>query len=331
MIRIDISKNKKSIAEKHYHDFTENKRVKNTVLSELKKLDMYSHVYNYLVCPKKINGEWQDDYVEDNFKALICAETKNDLLDQINIFEGLIKSDSNNARTVTKIREEIYMVFEKCYNNLSNRKWAYEFLEILNSDVCPYCNRTFTFSINKNGKKQKPEFDHYFPKRKYPYLGISIFNLVPICSNCNKGKGEKYVTGNKQVVLYPYEEDFETIQIKFSSDFDRIEAWFNNEEELRVKMQGNNKDIISSYNDAFKIEELYSLHKDYIIEILKKSIMLNDDFVFSIYSSFPELFSDINEVKELIYGNYLKHENFGRRPLSKMTHDLLEELQRILK
>jgi len=46
----------------------------------------------------------------------------------------------------------------------------------------------------KVGEKNKDnydlEMDHYYPKADYPYLAISIFNLVPSCPTCNGIKEE---------------------------------------------------------------------------------------------------------------------------------------------
>jgi hypothetical protein len=57
----------------------------------------------------------------------------------------------------------------------------------LNIKVCPYCNTQYTLVIN-NGEnhKAKFQFDHFFPKSRYPFFSLSflvydkIFNTLNI-------------------------------------------------------------------------------------------------------------------------------------------------------
>ncbi len=34
----------------------------------------------------------------------------------------------------------------------------------------------------------KFQFDHFYPKDKYPYFSLSLYNLIPSCANCNHRK-----------------------------------------------------------------------------------------------------------------------------------------------
>jgi len=103
----------------------------------------------------------------------------------------------------TQLVAEVKEFFKRCYKLLSHnerRKWSgYEFKgngSINNrsykddfcSDyptrvVCPYCD----------GEIGSPELDHYLCKSEFPLLACSPWNLIPVCSSCNKivtGKGE---------------------------------------------------------------------------------------------------------------------------------------------
>lgn len=321
MILIEISDDAKhEITTKHFQDIQKNSK---KIIEHLEALKKYDALYNYLVDIRVENDESIKGLRIENLKPLICANSKKQLIDQIIVMENLLKGIVFSQKAnINDIRRDILVVFEKVYTNFSNRKWAYDFLRILNNDVCPYCNRTFTMFINN---KQKPEFDHYFPKNMYPYLTISIFNLIPICSNCNRGKSSNHVSIDKQNILYPYEEEFAN-DITFTTDFDKIESWTKRDEQFAIKLVGENEDVISAYNNAFKIDELYSLHSDYARDLYKKSIITNEDFIINLYRSFPELFDSVTEVKELVYGVYLDKAGYGKRPLSKMINDLLNEI-----
>lgn len=317
MIKIDISKNRDIIKSKHYKDIVS----RSNNLQDVMELKEYSNLYNHM-----ISHSSKGEKFSINFEKLVCASSKKDLLKQISIFENLIQEDSKgNQKVESNIRELIFKIFSGMYDRFSKREWAYDFLRLIEIEVCPYCNRNFATVVKW---KQKPEFDHYFPKgsSKYPYLAISIFNLIPCCSKCNTGKSDSYVDINAQKVMYPYEEEFGD-NIVFTTEFDDIDSWFDEKLNYVVKLNGANKTLIDAYNKAFSIDELYSLHCEYAKEIVRNKMMFDDDFMLSIYRSHPKLFSSIDEVREQIYGNYLSIDKSNRRPLSKLTRDILNEIE----
>ncbi|MFK4985705.1 hypothetical protein ACI4B7_28170, partial [Klebsiella pneumoniae] len=63
----------------------------------------------------------------------------------------------------------------------------------LNLKCCPYCNAQYTIIANSDAGKTiaKFQFDHFFSKDKFPYLSISLYNLIPSCANCNITKSKK--------------------------------------------------------------------------------------------------------------------------------------------
>jgi len=79
----------------------------------------------------------------------------------------------------------------------SQRKtWgAYHLVEAYGLRICPYCQASHVnFHIEKAAKKSggvefemRPPLDHYLPKSIYPYLAVSLSNLVPSCVQCNSG------------------------------------------------------------------------------------------------------------------------------------------------
>lgn len=75
---------------------------------------------------------------------------------------------------------------------------------------CPYCNAETIYAIRfterGDTRMVKNAFDHYFPRARYPFLGLSLYNLIPACSRCNSNlKGSKY----KDLVrmAHPYLDD----------------------------------------------------------------------------------------------------------------------------
>ena len=74
--------------------------------------------------------------------------------------------------------------------NWNGKDWsAVRFIESLDVRYCPYCNAETIYAINiksdKVIKHARSALDHYFPISEYPFLGISLCNLVPSCTRCN--------------------------------------------------------------------------------------------------------------------------------------------------
>lgn len=68
---------------------------------------------------------------------------------------------------------------------------AYLLVDALGGRICPYCrlhhiNYHMPLS-KKKGFALRPPLDHFLPKSRYPYLAVSLGNLVPCCSQCNSG------------------------------------------------------------------------------------------------------------------------------------------------
>jgi hypothetical protein len=52
----------------------------------------------------------------------------------------------------------------------------------------------------------------------------------------------------------------------------------------------------------------------------------NKDKIQEMQFSFPNLFSNEEEILRIIFGNYIESTDLGKRPLSKLTRDILKEL-----
>lgn len=223
------------------------------------------------------------------------------------------------------IKEKIKDAFINQYTNFSKRKCAYEILSIINASVCPYCNRMYTFTVEK-GKETRPEFDHFYSKDEYPWLAISMYNLIPSCGICNKGKSQK----NTINLLYPYEESFEEYNIRFKL-IDSIPLLLNEtniKQKQIVKMYSKNTaalGIIKKHNDCFKLEDIYNEHKEFIIDLIKRLYIFNDECIESIYQSYNDIIDDIDDLRSMSVGT-LPYPDYLNTPLAKITNDLIEQM-----
>jgi len=133
------------------------------------------------------------------------------------------------------------------------------------------------------------------------------------------------------MLIYPYEESFEdeNLQIKFSIESDTISYLYGDFSDVKIKIKSKfdkNEDLIEDYNSEFKISSLYSQHKDYVEEILNNAIIYGDTMTRELLEQYSDMFSTQEEIFRMVFGNYVDPKDFSKRPLSKLTHDLLEEL-----
>lgn len=252
------------------------------------------------------------------------------------------KSAGKNSPAIKGALEKIGEIFD--YDLLSGVP-RNEVLTALYVPVCPYCNRQYITKYGMIGEEEATaDLDHFYHKSLYPFLALSVYNFVPSCSICNrtfKGTVDFYATPH----LYPYaqesngELEFKLNDIKLLWE---IERWKNDgvEKKLALKIEpGKNlsddrRKAVVNNNRAFHLQEIYQSHTDQVYEIMCKALAYSDRRINDLYEAFKiekpkgesKLFSSEEEIRDMIFGQYLNEKELHRRPLAKMTHDLLEDL-----
>ena len=215
----------------------------------------------------------------------------------------------------------------------SKKEEISELLELLGVEVCPYCNRIFITTLGKKENSLRAQIDHYKSKSKYPHLALSIMNMIPACGQCNYIKSDKDIP-----VLYPYAEEMGDSWVFETQPQGSIMYLTGNQTEkdkfiIAGKRQneqekGYMKRLKNSL-EVFKLEDLYNSHKEYVLDLYRQRYFFGEDYLQSLCDSFPELFHDLADVKNMLYLSDIRKENWGKRPLSKLTHDIDEEILRL--
>lgn len=201
---------------------------------------------------------------------------------------------------------------------------AYKLAQSLNVTVCPYCNRNYTFTVRSKNGSTRPQFDHFYDKATYPILALSFYNLIPSCPTCNSSiKGRKQFSLTTHV--YPYVEGFDdkahfTLHVKDSS-------FYYDEKGFDIELSTNDAKAQKNIKD-FALEEIYKNHKDIVLELIQKSYMYNESYIEELMKNYEgTLFKNEEDLLRLIFGGYISDEDLGKRPLSKLTKDILEQLE----
>ncbi|ACU60979.1 hypothetical protein [Chitinophaga pinensis] len=215
---------------------------------------------------------------------------------------------------------------------------AYQVGIELGIDCCPYCNRMPNQTIvdeNDNGVI-RPAFDHFLSQSHYPFLALSFFNLVPCCFYCNTSlKGGKKLSINTHLnpFLHGYGQD-----CVFKANLKNLHADISHPDNFEVRLHcvipatnpkyrrivGNN---LSEGNiNLFKLNSLYYSHRDIIGELWLKAQKYSSGHQGALFTSLGLRQEEKEKFYRLYFGNYRNEDDFVKRPLSKLTHDIIREM-----
>lgn len=249
--------------------------------------------------------------IEDIFVAdLETLKSIKKFLDKLNIiYDGYKKSKINDKGRY--VNESIYKVLYKKFDSL-DKKWLINQLGIT---VCPYCNRDF---INNRKTSMGGQLDHFYPRSKYPIFALSLYNLIPSCSACNNIKRQNKIDVSPYDTSFDFDSEIRFSYIPLSADY------LNDSTKLKVDIQYMNKFKKNIKN--MQIDSAYEIHSDYVQELIKKSKIYTKIFREELLENYSGLISSEEELNRIVFGNYINKNDEEKRPLAKLTHDILEEL-----
>lgn len=209
---------------------------------------------------------------------------------------------------------------------------ALKLMQALDVSVCPYCNAETVCAVeikNKKGiriKVVRSAFDHFFCRKFFPYLGLSLFNLVPSCSRCNtslKGRRVMY----PDLAMSPYQDSMgeyaefviesgDIASVSEESPKGTLMLGLDYKNVHKLKAAKNARHML---DDVFKTKtiynELYYREASSIVYRARNLSVLG-----------AKLYSDmLRGIKPdvLIYGYPLRKESINKYRLAKMTIDLV--------
>lgn len=306
-------------------------QIKPTLLRNLDKIaeEHYQGVKSYVEANTSKLRTRQYTFITANLKDIITGKPKElaSLYERYKTFCG-----KPGRERLKNIKQRLPLVFNYRWFTAKNAAHynGYELAQKLSVNTCPYCNRNYTVTVAKGRDRTvRPDFDHFFPKSQYPLFALSFYNLIPSCATCNRTiKNQATIVYGKYI--HPYEEGFDTaLKINyFPKDTDSS---------LGIK---TNMEIIASPNplepvksvqcsnsfELFKLKEIYAeSHGGEIADIIRKHVISNGKYLETMAKAFPKLGS-INELYRIGFGNYYNQDDFEKRPLSKLTRDVVEQL-----
>lgn len=286
---------------------------------------------------KKIKSTFDDEkefweYCNRNWEILAVGKPADWRKGEMNEMEAVYQNISRE----TEIKDRISSVF--AYEKFSDKsdkadKWdAYAFTKgIIRGRTCPYCNQNYTFVIedNKEGRKIcRPSIDHFYPRYQYPYLSLSLYNMVPCCEVCNSRL--KHMKEMSLEILNPYEFDMDEA-FRFEFQLDMLD------EKKGITMHINSFDgeyinTFREYNKTFQLELLYNEHQATARKIFERYQKYGDGYFKQLQWLFGEGKQKRKEIseeemRELRWAHIPLKEEILDEPLNKMRKDLIEQLE----
>lgn len=229
-----------------------------------------------------------------------------------------------------EIMEQFNVDLKKILNYTELRKVILPaFYNLLGIKVCIYCNAQHTIFL-KNSEIGRYQADHNLSSSKFTHFAITLANLYPTCNNCNHLKNAKdfdfrmYFNNPSEKVDYKIFIEEEHI-IKF------VKSSFN-EAELHIQFKGVSKD----FNSTIRPEEIYANHVDYAGDLIKKKIMYTQVYKDGLTTKFAKLFPSVDKkthdkqlFDRLLYGSSLVEKDIHKRVFSKLTIDIMEQLEKL--
>ena len=266
-------------------------------------------------------------YLLINFERIIKA--KPDKLHRV--IETLNKRSYNDLiyvkenKELTGFGKKLEKAFR--YQDFRNNKLV-ELSEWLNIKVCLYCNSQYTLVVrNQSRIIANFQFDHFFPKNKYPYLGISLYNLIPSCASCNLHKSGK--EWNLEQLTHPYYENFHELfefTLKTKKQLRLLNGETVPDAEINIQLTNHENPKVKEYEHVFSLTGTYNRHKDIAKEIFKKAHAYNNGGMEALLAlkskDGRQLFSGKEEIQALLLANYPLTDDINKRPLSKFMSDM---------
>ena len=249
-------------------------------------------------------------------KDLLCGE-----------YEKLVEI---KERIDTKYSSETNIIkqffnYDKAQGKLSKLqpKISTFFEENVEVHTCYFCNIEFINKFKKSDGKFKNGFtlDHYIDKGKYPYLALSLYNLIPSCYTCNT----KVKDINQINNLSPSSANFDfDDKVKFRTFMENKNLQINEVKDFDLLLKEDFSKEYEEYIDGFILNERYEYHKYKVIEMINKRKQYPDSRIKEL-AKLTEKTEE--EVKQDLFGEYLfEDDDLHKRPLSKLSKDISQEL-----
>lgn len=225
--------------------------------------------------------------------------------------EVVCDSTSLNVDEQVKcIKKFVINKYSRMYKNMRNT-YGKKLIQSSELFICPYCSRSYIGVIESeiNSKSITPDLDHFYPKSRYPFLAVTLSNLIPSCLFCNQ-RAKNSVDFYK-FSIYPPQKIFDEIEFDFDAYLNKI--YIKNYGQLILKPE------YKTHLETFLIQEVYASHTEVLKSIINKAQKYRKSKIEDIAKYTMGLTT--SEIKKIVFFEY-EFMSKKRELLYKLKQDL---------
>ena len=215
-----------------------------------------------------------------------------------------------------------------------NPQWGgWHYLKQLHVATCSYCNSDGVFTIEYGGKGRKilkkSELDHFWPRERYPFLGLSLYNLVPSCTRCNRNfKRDELPWG----MVQPYRDDFHA-GAKFYAvfkDYKGISRPTDTDVDIVIGRPDRYPQAAIAKRakrsaEFFHLEEVYNqVYALEVADIARKVLYLPETYLMDLRGRYPGVEESV--LNRMVLGSSLDPADINKLAHEKLRQDIHSQL-----
>ena len=192
-----------------------------------------------------------------------------------------------------------------------------KYIQALKINVCPYCGQQY-FSIVKNKLGNyiaEATLDHYYDKSDYPFLALNLYNLIPVCKNCNSS----FKLDKSEHIVNPYIEALDD-SIYFKLNNLDISNYLN-QDNIDIKILHTRAQNVINHLNILELEKRYNYYQNIIKSTIYKRVRYNKNYI-------TQISNIINKRPEFIEASLIKQDLFSEdEPFLKLKSDIWGQIQ----
>ncbi|MEL0609098.1 hypothetical protein [Vibrio echinoideorum] len=209
--------------------------------------------------------------------------------------------------------------FSDCFDYECLRdKLGYEFILDLDIDICLYCNKEEINTILGDDGRYKADLDHFHPKSKFPFLAVTLSNLIPSGEKCNQRfKRDKTMFDH----AHPYIEGVKNDPL-FSISPTQLGSKLNkNNFKINIEEQGGGLD---NNIDMFAIKSAYNQNlqiRTWVVATHSKAEFFKNfglNIEVELKKTHNMIYVDLNEQSHKVYAKKFKVDIINKIASSKI-------------
>lgn len=198
---------------------------------------------------------------------------------------------------------------------------------------CPYCNTKMleAYPVVSDGDGyHKGPLDHFYDKSDYPYLALSIYNLIPVCERCNNLKGYKSAT--LKTHSHPFKDDFHDLEVFEAKSAKPIAALFGPKGagDIAIKLSGRGKRRSPAASALAALVEIESRYNLAPVKAVAGKVLRSGERYKSLGAKFVQGLVSLKGVSELDaiaeeFGVKVDGSDINSQEFGKLRNDLMPE------